>query len=1606
MNIQSGINRMANSTALHSNAFNFMSFLQNQVDPRTGQYTCSIALPELNANNLAGPVVPLQLGFSPLNNVDSGFGKGWNLQLSQFDPASRILSLYTGETFQVNFPSTGEGVVPEKKIDSFHAHKLDTNTYQIDHKSGLVEILKVVQGGLALPVEMRSPQGHSVTLHYESFNVTFPLLSHIANADGTLLLHLTRTGGVLKLVLHPDSRFAAVFTLNIRSELTESIVLPTADKASWRFSYRTLEGLSCLESVATPAGGQETVTYADVPHAFPGLDQRKLPRVAVHKRNPGFGQAIIETRFEYDAKGNNFLGNGSGLRWGDDGLDNLYKVTSDYTYETTEKRWDAVANKAARTTRRLFNRFHLLTLEEVAQPASDTAKGDALQVTETLYPLVAGASFKDQKNYCQLPGTVIQRWYFSQAVTLKHEERVTTTYDDFGNVLTEVAANGIKETNEWYRAEGEIGCPADPQGFVRQLKSKTVTPASARYGKAAALTTRYDYGSFRGLNTTDPAWLAVVSETLAEATRDVQKSTFSYFVAPNDNSLLHGRKRDEQLSVNGQVTRTEYAYSTTEYLARQFDPADPGTSTVDTAHLYAGDTVLNTVSTLIGFDDREAAPIRKVITLQHSLLNGEPLLNRDDNDVEIAYEYDLLGRVIKETVAPGTRYAASRSYSYTLTNAANQQASQQAIDVKGVETISLLDGHNRVIEETRRDADGLGGDDKKQRKVYSASYDIFEQLATEVVIDWEGSKDVPLSSTYHYDHWGQQSSVTQPDGIEAYEVTDPIARTTTQWLQGKLAATGKTVVYNNVFDKPDKVLRFDLAYTKYSEHAYHYDGLGRTAEEINAIGDWTRYEYDMFDRMIKTILPDSNEVVREYAGHSSEDLPVKITAAGKLLGEQVFDGLDRMTQSNTGGRISRYDFKPGLRQPSSVTRPSDEVTTYQYQPALGEDPELRSATGTEAQYVYDPQSARLLGTQEDDDQGYTHQLTREYFSTGELKSEQRRKIDQATGVAADEDTFVMHYVYSRQARLMRYTDVLGNVQTYAYDTYARLTSTELGTTRSAFTYDSLGQTRGIKTIDGAQCLKIDLEYDDYGREVLRTFDVEKGNKQTLEQFYDEVDRLTRRTLKEGGNVLRDETYEYDNRGRLVIYGCTGSQPPVDPYGKPIGSQMFVFDGIDNIEFVLTGFAGGVHGHLHEARKTKEINVFMAALSSELRAGTYTSQAEENVSVYEYANDDPCQLTRVTNDHGDYPPLLEFIYDANGNLLQDEAGRQLSYDSLGRLSSVSAGPDGGGSRYGYDPLDTLSHQRGDAGEEQRFYQEGALVSQVQGDSQRTFVRANGSVVAEHKDGADPKSLLLAADNKHSVLSTVSQERVAQVAYTPYGHQPGAGEAGSDLGYNGERREAQTGWYLLGNGYRAYSPALMRFHSPDNLSPFAEGGVNAYAYCQGDPIGFSDPTGHFSFKWLGKLFGRSSTKAGKQAKNTVVSASPGISAAPSRPLVKSSVNNKIGPRAHKNDVNWQTRAAQLRAQQPVDLPYRPAYAKAKTYEAGAIEASPNKNYPFRYVEGAAPAAPRGSELAHVNKKIRSLERIEKKRELFGKESDALQALRLQQDELMRRQALVRS
>ncbi len=81
----------------------------------------------------------------------------------------------------------------------------------------------------------------------------------------------------------------------------------------------------------------------------------------------------------------------------------------------------------------------------------------------------------------------------------------------------------------------------------------------------------------------------------------------------------------------------------------------------------------------------------------------------------------------------------------------------------------------------------------------------------------------------------------------------------------------------------------------------------------------------------------------------------------------------------------------------------------------------------------------------------------------------------------------------------------------------------------------------------------------------------------------------------------------------------------------------------------------------------------------------------------------------------------------------------------------------------------------------------------------------------------------------ILHTLDKTQHHQaIAYSPYGHHATASGLLSLLGFNGERTDPVTGHYLLGNGYRAINPVLMRFNSPDSWSPFGEAGLNVYAY----------------------------------------------------------------------------------------------------------------------------------------------------------------------------------
>ncbi|WP_085677839.1 RHS repeat-associated core domain-containing protein [Pseudomonas sp. R9(2017)] len=122
-----------------------------------------------------------------------------------------------------------------------------------------------------------------------------------------------------------------------------------------------------------------------------------------------------------------------------------------------------------------------------------------------------------------------------------------------------------------------------------------------------------------------------------------------------------------------------------------------------------------------------------------------------------------------------------------------------------------------------------------------------------------------------------------------------------------------------------------------------------------------------------------------------------------------------------------------------------------------------------------------------------------------------------------------------------------------------------------------------------------------------------------------------------------------------------------------------------------------------------------------------------------------------------------------------------------------------------------------------------------------------------------------------------------AYTPCGYVAASNNE-SAIRFTGQWFEPLAGGYMLGNGYRLYSPSLMRFLSQDFLSPFDSGGLNAYAYCNGDPVNKVDPSGH-SGRLIGRMRRNTSSPAppplisariesGRRAPENIYSATPSI------------------------------------------------------------------------------------------------------------------------------------
>ncbi|EKG41893.1 YD repeat-containing protein-containing protein [Pseudomonas syringae pv. avellanae str. ISPaVe013] len=1435
---------MAASTSVHSNALNFMSCLKSGVDPRTGLYNISISLPDLQSNDLRGPEFRLDMSYSQLNTLDSGYGLGWNLQVSQYDPATQILSLSTGETFRVDGTSSGGRLtMTEKKLDTFHFYKLDDERYRVVHKSGLEEILKLHSSGnkkMAWAVKITAPSGHSIALKHTVFNSSTYRLDSITDDLGQTLLKIARSPTSVELDLHPYAgaggtplaRF--LMTLVGTAKHVSRITLPTENNASWRFEYGLENGNQlCVKHVETPTGSSEDIYYQDEGHAFPSSAGRlPVPRVTRHIIDPGLRLAKFDVRYTYkdrQQRSRNFLGAGLPIFWEDNGLDNLFKHVQEYNYVCTESLW--VDSKAVRSIERTFNRFHLQTIEV-------TTQNNNQQTVTTDYNILEGVHYSKQPADCQLPSKVTTRWQRLDEPERTRTETVTDTYDIYGNLLVHTRANGIEEVSSWYPASGGDGCPADAEGFVSRVKEKVVKPALSSQPKAPTLSTRYRYRTLPALTSSGlPDWIVPETETLLQlesdgTTVELQKTLLEYINQP-DTPFQHGRTGKNIESMNGNDTVTVYEYSNSKGKSRQLEVP-----------------VQLIEITTIGFDGTRISKLQ-----QQSLLTGQVLLTLQEG-VEILYVYDALNRLTKETIAPNsgsTGYEASREYLYTLCSAPQQQAEQVVIDARKVKTRSVMDGLGRAILEERDHIDS--SNPAVMHMIHSAHYNAWNNVQYETDYDWFDNQQLfTTRSTYAYDDWNVQSVVTTDHGVQTHQYYDPIGNEEhngpiqSAWVQSGEAEPlirGRSETWLNMFGKPVKIKSQNAAGKDLSSQSFLYDGLGRCTEQTDESDRKTQFSYDAWSRMVSTRLPDSSVARRNYASHSNAELPIGLemthpdgttkTPAGK----QAFDGLGRMTLAQAGQRIEHYQYEDGHTQVKTRKTAKGDGISYTYKLALTDQIVSSTAPDETAEFDYNNVSARLTSaTNQQGKRAYAYdahnQLTEETWK-GDLQERTWKTLHRTslqgramyrTDVEQKEVKNPVKSVVKGRLKGGVKHRVKGVETSYRYDKFGQLESIVQDNVEVTVAYDTLGQTREITTHDLAAGTRLvnRMEYDDQGQEILRTQSAGDHPVRTLEQQWRPDGLLQSRHLQKAGNSLLLEKFSYDARSRLILVSYSGSKMPVHASGRAILRQSFSFDELDNMTLNFTEFAND----------TMETATFRYGKEGDPESG------------------DRCQLLGITYRPPRSTPDPTFRYDANGNQTNDEHGNQLDYDSQSRLLQVNKPAGGAINTYSYDGHDhLLTTRNGNDSEILRFYQDQQLSSTVQ-DSRRTqFLHIGEQPVGQQTVGEPADTLLLLTDANQSVLAEFQQNTLRTAVYSAYGERHSDDSLLSVTAFNGEVCEKDTGWYLLGNGYRAYNPGMMRFHSPDSLSPFGAGGLNPYTYCLGNPIAWRDPTGHDASSQSGRL-----------------------------------------------------------------------------------------------------------------------------------------------------------
>lgn len=875
---------------------------------------------------------------------------------------------------------------------------------------------------------------------------------------------------------------------------------------------------------------------------------------------------------------------------------------------------------------------------------------------------------------------------------------------------------------------------------------------------------------------------------------------------------------------------------------------------------------------------------------------GRIRLEEMPNGSQIYYEYDKNGNCTKVTNAEGSITA----YTYDANNRlikVTDPLEQETVygydavgqlisvtDARGGQTTFEYDGNGNLI----REMNPMGG-------IKSYVYDSLNRL-TECT-DEEGYKRI-----YAYDAAGNMTSYVDANENQwtyAYDAVNRLTSITNQNGDSLLADYTKTGRIARVTDQEG------------AETNYRYDSLGRLIEIRDALGHSLSFTYDCLGRMLTQTDANGNTTEYEYSpnGHllrirdpegntaaytynalgqvliatdaSGNVTSYEYDALGQVIsftdamGEKTLftytakGQIDTVTDANGGVTQYRYDACGNLIQ---TTDPLGNVVVYEYDAMNNQIKECLSASGEQTYvtiYQYDKRGRMIREINPAlEEKAYTYDGNGNIVTIlDEEKNETtvRYDLNNKPVQMCYSDGKTANFRYNKRGELVEMKDWNGTVS-MEHDVLGRLTKvTDVQGRITGYAYDGAGNRTGISYPDGSV---VRYAYDGnnrrkavtdpegkitrYGYDAMGNILSIKQPGSTAAYAYNAKGLPTQvKYLLEDGTSM-EQDFAYDALGRIVGSERTGNAAELT------GSAAYTYDAV---------------GRLLSCREGEDTESYTYdALGN--RIARHVNGILQTSCQYNPLN----QLIAMTENGIQYG----YAYDKRGNLTEERKGssliRQYTYDATNHMVLGRNLESGETTEYGYNALYMRTKKV------QTFIKDG-----VSGIKENSYVsdymsRTNNDLMDYEKGGAITRTVygrgyeLLSQKSVKKQTTTMSNMEAAKAYFQSdllgsplfMANEQGDLKRYAERGVWGDlKRPVQGDANCAGfeDAFRfanyCYDPVIGKYFAQARFYDSAQGrmlakdpikrGLNAYPYCDNDPVDCVDPTGEILNVVLGAATG---------------------------------------------------------------------------------------------------------------------------------------------------------